>query len=99
MELADIEKLYLLLHARLQLLQALAEPAAHMSGAAPTAEQTVGLNISRDHPTRNATYDWRIFVPPRSPMAASQFGHLEGLRNIRARRAIEFPPRPSQTYK
>ena len=46
MELADIEKLYLLLHARLQLLQALAEPAAHMSGAAPTAQQTVGLLVN-----------------------------------------------------
>ena len=45
-ELADIEKLYLLLHARLQLLQALAEPAAHMSGAAPTAQQTVGLLVN-----------------------------------------------------
>ncbi len=55
-------------------------------------EQTIGLNISRDHPSRNATYDWRLFVPPRSPMAASQFGHVVGLENIRARRAIEFIP-------
>ncbi len=55
-------------------------------------EQTIGLNISRDHPSRNATYDWRLFVPPRSPMAASQFGHLEGLENIRAKRAIEYTP-------
>ncbi|MCA9712604.1 MAG: carbohydrate binding family 9 domain-containing protein, partial [Myxococcales bacterium] len=55
-------------------------------------EQTIGLDISRDHPSRNATYDWRIFVPPRSPIAASQFGHLEGLRSIRAQRAIEYTP-------
>lgn len=61
-------------------------------GIKSAPEQTIGLDISRDHPSRNATYDWRIFVPPRSPMAASQFGHLEGLRNIRAQRAIEYMP-------
>lgn len=61
-------------------------------GIKSAKEQTIGLNISRDHPSRNATYDWRIFVPPRSPMAASQFGHLEGLRDIRAQRAIEYTP-------
>lgn len=55
-------------------------------------ERTIGLNITRDHPSRNATYDWRIFVPPRSPMAASQFGEVPGLRNIRAQRAIEYTP-------
>jgi len=55
-------------------------------------EQTIGLNISRDHPSRTATYDWRIMVPPRSPMAASQFGHLHGLRDIRAQRAVEYTP-------
>lgn len=61
-------------------------------GIKSATEQTIGLDISRDHPSRNATYDWRIFVPPRSPMAASQFGHLEGLREIRALRAVEYTP-------
>lgn len=61
-------------------------------GIKSAKQQTIGLDISRDHPSRNATYDWRIFVPPRSPMAASQFGHLEGLRDIRAQRAIEYTP-------
>jgi Domain of unknown function (DUF5916)/Carbohydrate family 9 binding domain-like len=61
-------------------------------GVKSAREQTLGLNISRDLPSRNATYDWRIFVPPRSPMAASQFGHLEGLKDIRAQRAIEYTP-------
>src|SRR5690606_26286012 len=46
----------------------------------------------RDHPSRNATYDWALIVPPRSPMAASQFGDLTGLRNSQAQRAIEFTP-------
>lgn len=61
-------------------------------GIKSASEQTIGLNISRDHPSRNATYDWRIFVPPRSAMAASQFGHLEGLEDIQAQRAIEYTP-------
>ncbi|MBC8071468.1 MAG: carbohydrate binding family 9 domain-containing protein, partial [Deltaproteobacteria bacterium] len=55
-------------------------------------ERTMGFEITRDHPSRNATYDWRLIVPPRSPMAASQFGQLEGLRNISGQRAIELTP-------
>lgn len=53
---------------------------------------TMGLDFSRDVPSDNSTYDWRLFVPPRSAMAASQFGTLEGLKNIRAGRAIEVTP-------
>jgi hypothetical protein len=53
---------------------------------------TIGFNISRDHPSRNATYDWRLFVPPASPMSASQFGDVVGLRHLQGQRAIEFTP-------
>lgn len=53
---------------------------------------TMGLNFSRDVPADNATYDWRLFVPPRSAMAASQFGTLEGLERIRGGRAFEATP-------
>lgn len=55
-------------------------------------DQTVGFNISRDHPSRNATYDWRVLVPPRSPMAASQFGEVRGLSKIPPQLAIEYTP-------
>lgn len=61
-------------------------------GLKRTDERIMGLEISRDHPSRNATYDWRVIVPPRSPMAASQFGTLVGLRNIAGQRAIEYTP-------
>ncbi len=61
-------------------------------GLKRAAERTMGLEISRDHPSRNATYDWRVIVPPRSPMAASQFGDLVGLRDIAGQRAIEYTP-------
>ena len=53
---------------------------------------TMGLNFSRDVPSDNSTYDWRLFVPPRSAMAASQFGTLEGLENIQGGRALEVTP-------
>ena len=61
-------------------------------GIKSAESKTMGLNISRDVPSSNATYDWRLFVPPRSAMSASQFGQLEGLKNIRAGRAIELTP-------
>ena len=61
-------------------------------GIKSAAERTIGFNVTRDVPRRNATYDWRLLVPPRSPMAASQFGEVRGLRNIRAQRAIEYTP-------
>ena len=53
---------------------------------------SMGLDLSRDHARRNATYDWRVFVPPRSPASASAFGTLGGIRDINPRRAIEYTP-------
>jgi hypothetical protein len=55
-------------------------------------DRVMGFEITRDEPRRNATYDWRLIVPPRSPMAASQFGELTGLRDISGQRAIEYTP-------
>lgn len=40
---------------------------------------TIGLNISRDHARRNATYDWALMRPPFSPIASSLYGTLTGL--------------------
>jgi hypothetical protein len=61
-------------------------------GIKRASERTLGLHVSRDRPRGNATYDWRLIVPPRSRMAASQFGDLTGLRHLEARRAIEYTP-------
>ena len=63
-----------------------------MLGVKSADERTMGLNITRDQPRRNATYDWKLIVPPRSPSSASQFGEIVGLRNIRAQRALEYLP-------
>lgn len=43
---------------------------------------SIGLNFSRDHPRRNATYDWALMPPPFSPVSASLYGHLEGLDQL-----------------
>lgn len=55
-------------------------------------ERTLGLNVSRDHSSRNAIYDWRLFVPPRSEIAASQYGSLTGVRDVEAGRALDYTP-------
>lgn len=52
----------------------------------------MGLDVTRDHQERNATYDWRLIIPPRSPTAASTFGTLTGLEGIAGGRAIELIP-------
>lgn len=52
----------------------------------------MGFNISRDAPWRNAVYDWRLIVPPRSPGAASTFGTLTGIERVEGKKALELMP-------
>ena len=49
-----------------------------------TPPRRIGFNLSRDHSRRNATYDWALLAPPFSPVAASRYGHLEGLHRLPA---------------
>lgn len=53
---------------------------------------TMGFQLTRDEPTLNATYDWRLMIPPRHPVSASAFGELDGFENVEAQRALEFTP-------
>jgi Domain of unknown function (DUF5916)/Carbohydrate family 9 binding domain-like len=39
----------------------------------------MGLNLSRDHSRRTATYDWALMPPPYSPISASIYGSIGGL--------------------
>ena len=48
--------------------------------SAPPAR--IGFNISRDHPRRNATYDWALMPPPFSAVSASLYGDLVGLERL-----------------
>lgn len=45
----------------------------------------IGLNFSRDHARRNATYDWSLMPPPFSALSASLYGHLEGFEVLAER--------------
>ncbi|MDP6944049.1 MAG: DUF5916 domain-containing protein, partial [Myxococcota bacterium] len=47
----------------------------------------IGLNFSRDHPRRNATYDWALMPPPYSPVSPSLYGDLLGLDALAGRLA------------
>jgi hypothetical protein len=52
-------------------------------GIDPTrAPARIGLNLSRDHSRRSATYDWALLRPPFGPIAASRYGHIDGLDEL-----------------
>jgi hypothetical protein len=47
----------------------------------------MGLNITRDHARREATYDWALIPPPFSPIAASKYGTVTGFHELPERLA------------
>ena len=55
-------------------------PSLGIDPAVPPA--TLGLNFSRDHSRRNATYDWALMPPPFAPIAASLYGELREVGQI-----------------
>ena len=61
-------------------------------GIKAAEEMTMGIDIARDSQIRNATYDWRLIIPPRHPVTASSFGDLTGITGVKAQRALEFTP-------
>lgn len=56
----------------------------------------MGLNLTRDHARRQATYDWSLIPPPFKPTAASQYGTLTGFEELPAR--LEAAGEGSFTY-
>jgi hypothetical protein len=57
----------------------------------------MGLNLSRDHARRNATYDWSLMPPPYSPIAASLYGNLVGLGTGEAGTGVALSVTPFTT--
>ncbi len=51
-------------------------PFAALGLEAHALPPSIGLNWSRDHARRNATYDWSLMAPPYSPVSASLYGTL-----------------------
>lgn len=59
--------------------------------ASPPKE--LGLNLSRDHARRNATYDWSVMPPPLTPVSSSRYGHIVGIAPaLKAGSALEIKP-------
>ena len=57
------------------------------------ADRVVGLNITRDHNARLATYDWSPLPPELGAVAATHYGELHGLRYTGSTgRAVRFIP-------
>lgn len=67
-------------------------PFAIMGVTGTGSRRTMGLNITTDRSRANATYDWSLIVPPASPAAASNYGHLTGIEGIQGQRALEIIP-------
>lgn len=55
--------------------------------------QSLGLNVTRDHNRRMATYDWSPLPPELGPVAATHYGRLDGIQTDGAGgRAVRFIP-------
>ncbi|MEE2758333.1 MAG: carbohydrate binding family 9 domain-containing protein [Myxococcota bacterium] len=50
--------------------------------ASDEMDRIIGFNVSRDHNSRNATYDWTLIAPEYGPSAASEYGDIVGLKNV-----------------
>jgi hypothetical protein len=50
-------------------------------GLAP-GTSAIGFQVTHDHNTRNATYDWAPLPPEFGPMAALYYGEIDGLEGI-----------------
>ncbi len=57
-----------------------------------TGVDTVGLQVSRDHNARIATYDWTEMPPEFGPISALYYGRLEGLDGLSTGNPITLLP-------
>lgn len=57
-------------------------PVTAFGGPEVAEEHVMGLNVTRDHNARVATYDWAPLPPQLGPVAALYYGRLEGVREM-----------------
>jgi hypothetical protein len=53
-----------------------------LSDVAPGVERTIGLNVSRDHAARIATYDWSRMPAEFGPWSALHYGEIRGVTGL-----------------
>ena len=52
----------------------------------------LGLQVTRDHPARNATYDWSAMPPEFGPVSAPHYGTLSGPRSATGGHPVSAVP-------
>lgn len=62
-------------------------------------EREIGLNLSRDHNARVATYDWSFLPPELGPTYAERYGILRGIEGVAGGRPITVIPFVTSGYR
>jgi len=65
---------------------------ASADGGAEGAERVIGLNVSRDHAARIATYDWSRMPPEFGPWSALHYGEIHGVTGLGGGTPINATP-------
>lgn len=66
--------------------------AALLTSEESARQGAIGINFSRDHNARQATYDWRLLSPEFGPFSALHYGRLEGLKGLKPTRPLTLTP-------
>ncbi len=67
-------------------------PVAALGIPAGEADRVIGFNVTRDHATRAATYDWSEVPPELGAFAALYYGDITGLTGIGGGRPLVLIP-------
>jgi hypothetical protein len=67
-------------------------PSAALGIPAGEEDRIVGLNVTRDHATRAATYDWSAVPPELGAFAALYYGSVEGIGELGGGRPLVLIP-------
>ncbi len=67
-------------------------PIAALGLPGDVGERSIGLNVTRDHNHRLATYDWNPMAPEFGPTNANFYGRVDGLIDVAGGRALTFIP-------
>ncbi|MEL6547976.1 MAG: hypothetical protein AAFQ82_25345, partial [Myxococcota bacterium] len=64
-----------------------------------SGEQLMGLNLSRDHNARVATYDWSFLPPELGPTYAERYGVIRGIEGVSGGQPLTLIPFVTGGYR
>ncbi|MEM6730717.1 MAG: DUF5916 domain-containing protein, partial [Myxococcota bacterium] len=64
-----------------------------------SGERQIGLNLSRDHNARVATYDWSFLPPEFGPTYAERYGVIRGIEGMQSGRPLTLIPFATSGYR